>query len=173
MIPDDPWNLDEWALLEIAAPSPWAITSGSSAITIAIIDTGVDASHEDLALKLIPGRNIYDNNSDTSDVFGHGAKVAGASAASSNNAMGVASVAWGCRVMAVRVSAADGTASYSNIASGLAWAADHGAHVANISYIVSGSSTVTSAARYFQSKGGVVTVSAGNNGAFDSLADNP
>lgn len=75
--------------------------------------------------------------------------------------------------MPIRVSDTSGNASYSAIASGLNWAADHGARVANISYIVSDSSAVTSAAKYFQSKGGVVTSSAGNYSTFNSAADNP
>jgi hypothetical protein len=75
--------------------------------------------------------------------------------------------------MPIRVSDINGYATDSSIANGLTWAADHGARVANISYIVSSSSTVTTAARYFQSKGGVVTASAGNNGTFISSADNP
>jgi len=55
----------------------------------------------------------------------------------------------------------------------LTWAADHGARVANISYIVSDSSAVTSAAQYFQSKGGVVASSAGNYSTFSNSSDNP
>jgi len=174
MIPNDPWYSNwEWYLPKISAPAAWQTTTGVSSVTIAIVDTGVDGAHEDLASKLVPGWNVYGNNSDSSDVYGHGTKVAGTAAASSNNGMGVASVAWNCRIMPVRVSATDGTASYSNIATGLTWAANHGARVANVSYIVSGSSTVSSAAQYFQSKGGVVTVSAGNYSTFDSSPDNP
>jgi len=174
MIPNDPWYSNwEWYLPKISAPAAWQTTTGVNSVTIAIVDTGVDGAHEDLASKLVPGWNVYGNNSDSSDVYGHGTKVAGTAAASSNNGMGVASVAWNCRIMPVRVSATDGTASYSNIATGLTWAANHGARVANVSYIVSGSSTVSSAAQYFQSKGGVVTVSAGNYSTFDSSPDNP
>jgi thermitase len=174
MIPNDPWYVNwQWFLPKISAPSAWSTTTGNANVIIAVIDTGIDGAHEDLTSKIVPGRNIFDNNSDTSDVYGHGTKVAGTAGAASNNSMGVASVAWGCRIMPIRVSATDGTASYSNIASGLTWAADHGARVANVSYIVSNSSTVTSAAQYFQTKGGVVTVSAGNYSTFDSSADNP
>jgi subtilisin family serine protease len=75
--------------------------------------------------------------------------------------------------MPVRISDSTGSATYSSIASGLNWAADHGARVANISFIVSDSSTVTSAAKYFQGKGGVVAAAAGNYSTFDSAADNP
>ena len=82
-------------------------------------------------------------------------------------------MAWGCRVMPIRISDPNGSATYSAAANGLAWAADHGARVANISYIMTGSSTVTAAASYFQSKGGVVTISAGNYSTFDASPDNP
>jgi hypothetical protein len=63
--------------------------------------------------------------------------------------------------------------AYSTIANALTYAADHGARVANISFKASDSSTVTSAAQYFQSKGGVTTISAGNEGTFDTTTDNP
>src|SRR6266542_5438172 len=69
--------------------------------------------------------------------------------------------------------AVSGYAYYSTIASALNWAADHGARVANISFMVSDSSAVTTAAKYFQGKGGVVTSSPGNYSTFDSTADNP
>jgi thermitase len=172
--PNDPWfGSWEWYLTKIGAPSAWSITTGDSSIVIAILDTGVDGTHPDLQAKMVPGWNIYNNNSDTSDVYGHGTVVAGTAAASSNNAQGVASIAWNCPIMPVRISALDGTATYSAMASGLTWAADHGARVANLSYIASTSSTVTSAATYFQSKGGVVVSAAGNQAKFDTSADNP
>ncbi len=174
VIPNDPWYRNwEWHLQKIQAPAAWSINSGSSNVVVAILDTGVDGEHEDLTSKMVPGWNIYNNNSDTRDVNGHGTLVAGTSAASSNNGMGVASVAWGCRIMPVRISDSTGYAAFSNMASGLTWAADHGARVANLSYRASTSSTVASAAQYFQSKGGVVTVAAGNEGAFEPSPDNP
>src|SRR5690349_19435230 len=171
--PNDPWYANEWHLTKIAMPAAWGVTTGSQNVVIAILDTGVDSSHPDLQNLIVPGWNVYNNNSDTSDVGSHGTGVAGRAAALSNNGGGIASVCWACRLMPIRVSDVNGYATDSSIASGLTWAADHGARVANISYIVSASSTVTSGARYFQSKGGVVTVSAGNNGTFVSSPDNP
>ena len=171
--PNDPLYSSQWHLPKIAAPDAWSVTSGTSGVTIASLDTGVDGTHPDLASKMVPGWNIYDNSSDTSDVYGHGTKVAGTAAASGNNGTGVASAAWYCLIMPVRISAADGYASYSDIASGLTWAANHGARVANISYMITTSSTVTSAAKYFYDHGGVVSSSAGNYATFDSKADNP
>jgi len=175
LIPNDPWYGDpnSWSLVKINGPDAWAISTGSSSVIIAILDTGVYGMHEDLAAKMVPGWNVYDNNADTNDVYGHGTAVAGTAAASSNNGVGVASVAWGCSIMPVRISAADGTATISAVADGLSWAANHGARVANVSYKATGSSTITRAAKYFQSKGGVVTVAAGNDGGFTSLQDDP
>jgi hypothetical protein len=173
LIPDDPNYVNQWHLPKIASPTAWAATTGSPTVTIAILDTGVDSSHPDLASKIVPGWNCYDNNDNTADVHGHGTTVAGAAAASSNNALGVASVAWGCQIMPVRISDPAGYASVSTIATGLSWAADHGARVANISYACSTFSTISSAAQYFQGNGGVVTISSGNNGIYDSTPDNP
>jgi subtilisin family serine protease len=161
---NDPLITSQWHLPKIAANSAWQSATGAGTI-IAILDTGVDASHPDLAGQLVPGWNMYDNNADTSDVYGHGTPVAGTAAAAGNNATGVASVSWGARIMPVRIAGPDGYASLSTIAQGLTWAVDNGARVANISYSASGSSTVRSAADKMRAKGGVVVVSAGNTGA--------
>ena len=173
MTPNDPSYPNQWHLPKISAPAAWSGTTGSGSVIIAICDTGVDPAHPDLATKLVPGWNFYDNNSDTHDVYGHGTAVAGTTAESSNNGLGMASVAWGCEIMPLRVSAPDGSASYSTIANAITWAADHGARVANVSYIVSNSSAVSSAGQYIQSHGGVLTASAGNYSTFDSSPDNP
>src|ERR1041385_6804033 len=142
--PNDPWYPNEWVLTKIGTPAAWSSTTGSQNVVIAILDTGVDSTHPDLQNLIVPGWNAYDNNSDTRDVGNHGTAVAGTAAALSNNGIGIASVCWSCKLMPIRVSDINGYGSYSAMASGLAWAADHGARVANISYIVSDSSTVTS-----------------------------
>jgi len=173
MTPNDPSYGSQWHLPMIQTPAAWSTTSGTPNVTIAIIDTGVDPIHPDLQSKLVPGWNFYDNNADSSDVYGHGTAVAGTAAASSNNGLGVASVAWGCQIMPIRISDPSGFGSLSAMANALTWAADHGARVANISYQVTESSTVQSAAQYFQSKGGVVTIAAGNDASFATASDNP
>jgi subtilisin family serine protease len=168
---NDPDYSSQWHLPKVSCGSAWNTTSGN--VIIAILDTGVDANHPDLASRITAGWNFYDDDSNTTDVTGHGTSVAGTAAAAGNNGVGVASVAWGCQIMPVRISDPAGNASISTIASALIWAADNGARVANISYACTNFSTVVSAAQYFQSKGGVVTVAAGNDGVYDSTADNP
>ena len=161
----DPYYSNSWTLPKIKTPLAWDSANGDGVI-IAILDTGVDSMHPDLAPNMIPGWNTYDNNSNTSDVYGHGTMVAGSAAMVANNNMGSAGVAWGAKIMPVRISAPNGNIAYwSTVAQGIYWAADHGARVVNISYVgVLGSATVQSAAQYLRDKGGVVVVSAGNTG---------
>jgi thermitase len=167
---NDPDFASEWHLTTIHAPTAWDTATGSG-VTIAVLDSGIDSTHPDLYPQIVPGWNFYDNNSNTADINGHGTAVAGAAAAASNNGIGVASVAYGARIMPLRITDPTGYAYFSTMAQALTWAADHGARVANLSYGgASGSSTVQSAASYFRSKGGVVMVAAGNSGALDNTA---
>jgi subtilisin family serine protease len=157
-IPNDPYYGSAWHLPKIGASTAWDSSQGSG-VTVAILDTGVDSTHPDLAARMVPGWNFYDNNSNTSDVYGHGTKVAGTAAAASNNNAGVASVAGQSMIMPVRVSDATGYAYFSTIANGLTYAADNGARVANISFSgVSGSPSIQNAAQYMKNKGGLVVV---------------
>jgi thermitase len=170
---NDPYYGSQWHLSKIEANTAWDTTVGSSTVILAVLDTGVESSHPDLSGRLVAGWNFYNGNSDTSDVHGHGTAVAGTAAASSNNGMGVAGVAGGCKIMPIRISDPDGYAYESTIAKALNWAANNGARVANISFRASNSSTIKTAAQYFQSKAGVVVISSGNEGLFDSTGDNP
>lgn len=166
-VPNDTYYTSEWHLQTLGAPTAWNVSTGSG-ITVAILDSGIDATHPDLASQIVPGWNFWDNNSNTADVYGHGTKVAGVVAALGNNSMGVAGVAFNARLMPIRVTDTSGNASISALASGLTYAADHGARVANMSFAVQSYSTVISAAQYFMNKGGVVMNSAGNYGTLDS-----
>ena len=168
----DPSYASSWALPKIQAPSAWDSANGGG-VTIAILDTGVDITHPDLAANVVPGWNVFDNNADTTDVHGHGTTVAGVAAMAANNGKGSAGVAWGAKIMPVRISDLNGYAYWSTVAQGIYWAADNGAKVANISFNgVSGSSTVQAAAQYMRSKGGVVIVAAGNSGVLENIAAN-
>jgi thermitase len=170
---NDPLAGSAWHLGRINAATAWDRSTGSG-VTIAILDTGVDASHPDLATQVVSGWNVVDNNSDSADFQGHGTAVAGAAAAALNNATGVASVAGGARIMPIRIADSAGYATGSGIASALIWAADRGARVANISFTgVVGNPTVQAAAQYLKSRGGLVVVSAGNSGSNLGLAVDP
>ena len=165
LVLNDQYFPSEWHLNTIGAPTAWNATTGAG-VLIAILDSGVDSSHPDLAANLVPGWNFYDNNNITSDVSGHGTAVVGIASAIGNNTRGVAGVSFASKIMPLRVTDASGYAWYSLVAQALSYAADHGAKVANVSYEgACCSSTIISAAQYFRSKGGVVTASAGNDGA--------
>jgi len=163
---NDPYvvNNYEWHLLKLQAFQAWDISVGTNAV-VAICDSGVDPTQPDLVGKLLPGYNFYANNTDTSDQFGHGTGVAGAAAAQGNNGIGVAGVAWNALILPLKISAPDGSATYSAIANAFTYAVDHGARVINISYGGSSStSTLDSAVNYVWTHNGVIFASAGNAG---------
>lgn len=162
--PSDTFYPYQWHHPKISAPQGWDITTGSNNVVIAILDTGVDPSHPDLSTKILPGYNFYDNNTDTRDVHGHGTAVAGTAAAISNNGSGVAGVAWQNPIMPLRISAPDGWATYSAMASAIIYAVDRGAKIINLSYGgTSSSSTLQNAINYAWNKGAIVFASAGNS----------
>lgn len=166
---NDPYLGSQWHLPQIGVPAAWDRTLGAG-ITIGIVDTGVDAAHPDLAPRLLAGWNFVDANVDTSDRNGHGTAVAGSAAAAGDNGLGVAGVAGQAAILPLRVAGADGMASVSAIADAITWAAERGARVVNVSYQAGGFSAVQSAAAYLRSRGGLVTVSAGNSGDVDGSA---
>ena len=165
LVSNDPYLGSEWHLAKINAGAAWDVSQGAG-VTIAILDTGVLPGHPDLVQ--VPGWNFVDNNNNTADVNGHGTAVAGAAAATTNNGVGVAGVAGNAKIMPIRVAGADAYAYYSTIASGVTYAADNGARVANASFAgVYASAAIQSAGNYLKSKGGLLVVAAGNSGAND------
>jgi hypothetical protein len=120
-------------LQAIEVPSAWDVTTGSDSVVVAVLDSGVDATHPDLANRVMPGWNVMTSTADTTDQRGHGTKMAGIVGAMTNNAVGVAGVTWAARIMPVKVTSESGAATDLDVAKGIVWAADHGARVISIS----------------------------------------
>lgn len=170
MQPNDISYSSAWHLPKIGAPTAWDTSLGSG-VTIAILDSGALGTHQDLVDNLVPGWNFYDNNSNTTDLTGHGTLVAGAAAATVNNMLGASGVAGKSKIMPIRITDLNGYGYYSTIVKGLVWATDRGARVANISYGgLAGSSTIWNAADYMRSKGGTVFVAGENSGTLLNYA---
>ncbi|HUI80200.1 MAG TPA: malectin domain-containing carbohydrate-binding protein [Bryobacteraceae bacterium] len=162
--PSDPDYSSQWYLPQILAPAAWGVTTGSASVVVAVIDSGVDGTHPDLSSKLVAGWNFVGNNSNTSDVLGHGTAVAGTLAAASNNGIGVAGVSWKTMMMPLVVVDASDYASYSNMAAAIQYAADHGAQVINLSLGGStASAALQSAVNYAWGKGVTLFAAAMNN----------
>ncbi|WP_158675408.1 S8 family serine peptidase [Thiohalobacter thiocyanaticus] len=172
-VANDTYYSNAWHLDKVNAPMAWDYSLGAQ-VTVAVLDTGINANHPDLKGKVLSGWNTVSNSSSVSDVNGHGTQVAGVVGAISNNGTGVTSIAWKTRIMPVRVSnQSTGVAYVSDIAEGLIWAADHGADVANISYGITHSQTIQDAARYMNDRNGVVVAAAGNSGTRNNYNDSP
>jgi len=165
LVPNDPSFVNQWHLQKVSAPAAWDLTTGSSAVKVAVIDSGVDPAHPDLVNKLVPGYNFLGGStSDTHDVYGHGTAVAGVIGADTNSGIGVAGLGWNSSVMPLVVVSSSNIATYADIASAINYAADHGAKVINMSLGgTSYSSTLQSAVNYAWSKGVVIVAAAGNN----------
>ena len=141
----------------------WNFTTGLSNVIVAVLDSGIDASHPDLAGRILPGYDFLDNTNNTSDDFGHGTAVSGTIVAEGNNGLGVAGVAYSTRLLPVKVMDSSGFA-YSCIAEGIRSAVDQGARVINISIAGdSPSSVLQDAIHYAWSNNVIVVAAAGNN----------
>ncbi|MGH2819177.1 MAG: S8 family serine peptidase, partial [Actinomycetota bacterium] len=124
----------------IGAEPAWSMGTGNG-VVIAVVDTGVDLAHEDLAVpgKLVQGHDFEDRDSNPQDQHGHGTHVAGIAAAATNNGKGVAGTAPSAKIMSVRVLNALGVGvsitliERQRAAEGIRWAVDHGASVVNLS----------------------------------------
>ena len=160
----DPLQSEQWGLTALRADEVQAAGDASGQV-IAVIDSGVDASHPDLAGVVLSGSDLVDGGDGRTDPNGHGTHVAGIAAALAGNGVGGAGLAKGARVLPVRVIGADGSGTDSAAARGLVWAADHGATVANLSFGGPERSSVMDAAvRYALGKGVSVVAAAGNEG---------
>ena len=155
----------EWHIGKIQAPSAWDFSTGSTSVIVAVVDTGVNARHPDIAGKVLPGYDFVNGDSDPSDDNGHGTAVAGVAAAATNNSVGISGVAWANPVLPVKVLDASGSGTYSGIANGITYAAAHGARIINLSLGgTSSSKALQDAVNYAWNKNAVIVAAAGNDG---------
>ena len=163
---DDTDRWAQWALNRLDAEALWAQQPGDG-VTVAVLDTGVDAAHPDLTGVVLPGTDLVSPGGDgRTDANGHGTHVAGIIAAVANNGLGTAGLAQGVRILPVRVLDDSGAGWASDIAKGIIWATDHGAAVINLSLGDHVKDDVTAAAvQYAEDHGVVVVAAAGNDRA--------
>lgn len=133
--PDDElWTDWQDDMRLIGMPSAWEIRTGSPDVVVAVIDTGYERTHEDLeAVPIVSRRNIRNGTNKVTDGYGHGTHVAGTIASSTNNGLGVASMAPGVTIMPVKVLDSNGYGYWSDFLDGVDWAVAHGADVINMS----------------------------------------
>ena len=156
----------QWHLPLMGAPEAWERTRGEG-VVVAVLDTGVELKHPDLADKLLPGYDFVDGDADPSDRAGHGTHVAGLVAADGH----VLGVAPGASLLPVRVLEGDAGGSAFTVAQGLLWAADllpelpnpHPAGVVNLSLGTTSYPTVLADAIARAQETGVVVVAASGN----------
>src|SRR3954447_17551605 len=171
---NDPVFPDQWGLTQIGAPAAWARGDRGAGATIAVVDTGVDLVHPDLAANLVAGADVTKAADQgcpgPQDENGHGTHVAGIAAAVTDNGIGGAGTAPAAKVMPVRVLNADGSGEDPAVIAGIKYAADHGGKVINMSLggqpIIGEApplnEEIAKAVQYAFSKGAVVVAAAGN-----------
>lgn len=163
--PNDPMFAKQYHHKNMKTVEGWNVTRGDDFV-LAIVDTGVDTKHPDLAAKLLPGYNTVDDTPIVEDGNGHGTHCAGIAAAITNNGVGVAGVAPDVKILPVQVLSKEGSGSYASVAGGIIWAADHGAKVISMSLGGPQSSPViTQAVKHALGKGAMLIAAMGNSGA--------
>ena len=158
------YSADQWALERIhALPLSWSAGSGSP-VLVAVLDTGIDKAHEDLAGRVVAEIAFAGDSPD--DLYGHGTPIAGIIAADAANGLGVVGLAPDCLLLNVKVADDDGKCRLSSLAEGIIWAVDRGALVINVSIEMKDASAVLEdAVDYAWSHGALVVAAAGNDGS--------
>ena len=164
----DPRIDEQWGYLRLGGPVLLDAGATGSGVIVAVLDTGVDGTHPELAGRVLPGYDIVTRKPmpDAIDPGGHGTHVAGIIAASATNGQGGAGIAPGVRILPVRVLDDTGYGDDAGVAEGLVWAVDHGAAIVNMSLgTYDDNPAMRAAVVYAHSRGVAVVASAGNDRA--------
>jgi subtilisin family serine protease len=176
---------NNWGNDSVKAPEVWARGYTGRNVVVAVVDSGVDHTHSDLDGNIwtnsreIAGNGIDDdrngyiddvrgwdfvnNDNNATDDNGHGTHVAGTIAAE-NNGVGLTGVAYGAKIMPIKVLSSSGSGTNQGVANGIRYAANNGAKVINLSLGGGYSSVIESAIQYATQRGAIVVMAAGNEG---------
>jgi thermitase len=158
-VPNDIYYQRQWALPVLQA-SFTRVETGE--VIVAVLDSGIDVAHEDLAGKVTGSVNFSDSRTE-SDVQGHGTHIAGILAANINNGIGIAGISGNIRLLNVKVVEDNGMVWPSNVAKGIVWAVDHGARVINMSLTMpTDSPKLAEAVKYAAEHKVIMLAAAGN-----------
>ena len=189
----DPLYSQQWHLGAAHVPEAWAYLEsqglppgGNRDIVVAVIDTGVDYTHPDLAANIwtnsreiagnnkdddadgyvddVHGANMISNSGDPQDDHGHGTHVAGIIAAQADNGIGGVGVAYNVQIMPIKAAQYSGVLAVSDIAEGIQYAVAHGADVINMSFGGYARSQVEEDALTVAFGTSVLVAAAGNDG---------
>jgi serine protease len=170
-VPNDPAFSQQWNFKMINMPKAWDRSKGKG-VVVAVLDTGIAYENYDdfrqvadlRGTRFVEGYDFVNKDRHANDDHGHGTHVAGTIAQATNNGEGVAGVAFEASLMPVKVLDHFGGGTSADIADAIRWAADHGAHVINMSLGGGGRSVVMERAVAYARKKGVVVVCAAGNG---------
>lgn len=169
---NDTYFSDQWGLnntgqyggtagIDIKASQAWAITTGKPNIKIAILDSGIDLTHPDLINNLLQGSDATGgNNNGNQSGVGHGTSCAGIAAAQGNNSIGIAGVAYNCKILPIHMGSSPLAA---RVANGLNWARLNGANVVSMSFSTVEMNDVNTAISNANSSNCVLVAATGNN----------
>jgi subtilisin family serine protease len=170
--PNDPKYLDGtlWGLDKISAPAAWDVLTSASNIVVAVLDTGVRYTHEDLASNMwvnpndgSHGWNVIAGTNDPNDDQGHGTSVAGVLGAVGNNGKGVTGVAWQVQIMACKCFNNFGIGSISSVITGMDYAKTNGARIINASWGFTNSLALSNAVYSLRDFNIIVVAACGNS----------
>lgn len=169
-IPNDAFYDQLWGMPKIKAPEAWEVNTDCSSVLVAVIDTGADYAHPDLAgnIDIGLGWNFITGDGNPIDRDGHGTHVTGTLAAVGDNAIGVTGVCWSARVMVLKAFNDFGVGRVSDIVDAMNYARLNGARIVNASYTGTSFSLAERDAIDLLNAAGILLVASAGNGSEDN-----